>query len=116
MERITARNLVLLALTQIGVLVAAVLGAGAAHKWYTALPNIIPVPRACELLVEYGWLGLPVPAIWLGVALRLLTNRHVTDGAKLCAVLSGALLVALGLALAWYGAVWPWWRLVGSYD
>src|SRR5262249_46168254 len=59
------RNLVILALAQIGVLVGSVLAAGAAHKSYTELTPTLPVPPACQALTEYGWAGLALPVGWL---------------------------------------------------
>jgi hypothetical protein len=112
----TVRNLVILALVQVGIVGAGVLGAGAAHKWYTELPNIIPVPLPCRLLAEFGWLGLVLPVAWLSVAVWVFARPSATERARVIAVATGFLLVILLLLACWFGAVSPWFRLLGSYD
>ncbi len=48
MNFFTSRNLTIWALVQSGIVVVSVMGAGAVYRWYTELPNIIPVPWMCN--------------------------------------------------------------------
>ena len=112
----TSRNLAILALVQIGTLVADVLGAGAVHKWYSELPTIIPVPLACRLLAEYGWLGLAAPLGWMCVAVAVLSRQGGSGRPAAFVAGAGVILLLLLLLVGWVGAVQPWFRLLNSYD
>jgi hypothetical protein len=104
MSQFSSRNLVLLALAQIGILVAAVLGASAAHKWYTTVRTPFFEPWVSRILMGYGWLGLTLPVAWLALTLYVLRSERATDRAKVSAVLMGFLLLAIFSGAAWLGA------------
>jgi hypothetical protein len=114
-EYYTTRNLVILALTQAGTLVASVLAAGAAYKWHTQLPTREPPPLPCRLLSDFGWLGLILPVVWFVVAYWVFLRRGESAPARIGAVAAGVVLVALFLLAGWFGAVSPWARLTGSF-
>ena len=107
----TSRNLVLLALVQIVVLVAAILGASAAHKWHTTFRAF--EPAWTQILMGYGWLGLLLPVAWLTLALCAFADKRMSENARFWAVYSGFLLLILFLVAAWLGAIWPLLRLMG---
>lgn len=119
MDYFTTRNLVILALLQLGILVASVLGAGVAHKWYIELANIwggiIPVPWPCRLLTEFGWLGLALPPAWLTVTIWLLVRPDTSARVRVGAVTAGAFLTILFLLLGWFGAARPWLELSSRF-
>src|SRR5262245_9115282 len=108
----TSRNLTLLALAQIVVLVAAILGASVAHKWHTTL-RVAGEAWSTGLLMSYGWLGLAIPVAWLALTLWVLHHRRATDEVKVAAVLVGLLLLVIFLAAAWYGAASPLLGMMG---
>src|SRR5262249_15489782 len=66
-EYFTVRNTVILALVQVGVIVAGVLAARACQKWSATLA--FPVRRPTALLAEYGFLALALPLAWAAAAL-----------------------------------------------
>lgn len=115
MDYFTSRNLVILALLQVGILVASVLGAGVTYKWYhNDASGLFAVPWLCRCLMEFGWLGLVLPPAWLMATLWLLGRPHTSMRVPLCAVAAGFLLTILFLLLGWFGAVQPWLRLFHS--
>jgi TRAP-type C4-dicarboxylate transport system permease small subunit len=83
----TSRNLTLLALAQLVVLVSAILGASAAHKWHTTVRTFTGEPWSTGLLMSYGWLGLAIPVAWLTLTLWVLRNDRATDELKVVTVL-----------------------------
>jgi hypothetical protein len=111
MEYFTARNAVILALLQAGTVVAGVLGAGAAHKWYTQL-NFIGPPDATVLACSYGFAALLVPLIWGAVALAALRHRDEDASSHVGVFLIGVLLFFLLLIGAFMAAVQPLLRIL----
>jgi hypothetical protein len=113
-EYFTVRNTVILALTQVGVLTAGVLAAGACHKWHTTF-NLRP-PASTTLLADYGYLALLVPLVWVALALRAL-RRHadaeVEARRRTWAFLGGVALLLLLLIVVGKAAVLPLFRLMG---
>jgi undecaprenyl pyrophosphate phosphatase UppP len=110
MEYFTARNAVILALLQAGAIVAGVLGAGAAHKWYTQF-NAIP-PDATVRACSYGFVALLIPMIWAAVALAVLRHRDEEASTHVGVFLLGVLLFFLLLMGAYTAAVHPLLRLL----
>lgn len=109
MDFFTLRNATILALTQAGVVVAGVLAAGAAFKWFVTL-EMTP-PRAMVFVTEWGFAALLLPLAWIALAVRAL-RRDDENGRGLVA-LTGPLLLAVLIGAAWHTAVRPWLRLFG---
>jgi len=104
----TLRNVVILALAQTGVLVAAILGAGIAHKYLKATQFRGSGPPLSITLIAYGWLGLALPFAWFCLGLYVLRNEErVSDRVKLCILGAGFLLLAAFLVTAWRGVASP---------
>jgi hypothetical protein len=92
-EYFTARNTAILALTQVGVIVAGVLGAGATQKlfaqfnartgWWT------------DFVASWGFLALALPIVWAALALWLLLRGEDHEAARFVTFWSGVLVVAL---------------------
>jgi hypothetical protein len=112
MNYFTIRNTVILALVQVGVVVAGVLAAGAAYKWYATF-NLKP-PSLTALLADYGLLALVLPLAWVALALQALRRGEDWDDRKLLAIWSGILLLLLLLLGVGYVAVRPLLRLIGG--
>jgi hypothetical protein len=111
-EYFTVRNTVILALTQVGVLVAGVLTAGACQKWKATFH--FPAHRGTELLAEYGFLALVLPLAWAAAALYLLRRSEDPGAAGVTAFSSGVLLLVLLLGVV-YAAVAPLCRMIGFF-
>ena len=104
----TLRNTVILALAQTSVLVAAVLGAGIAHKYLKSTHFHGSGPPLSITLIDFGWLGLALPFGWFCLGLYVLRNEErVSERVKLCFLGAGFLLLAAFLVTAWRGAAWP---------
>jgi hypothetical protein len=91
----TTRNTVIVALVQVGVIVAGVLAAGACQRWYTGA-NLDP-PAAVDVLADYGFVALVLPVAWVVIALRV-RQRSEDPFIRMFAFGSGiglALLLAL---------------------
>jgi hypothetical protein len=112
-EYFTVRNTVILALTQVGVIVAGVLTAGACQKWNATLFHF-PARRDTELLAEYGFLALVLPLAW-AAALYLLRQSEDPGAAGVTAFSSGVLLLVLLLLGVVYAAVAPLCRMIGFF-
>jgi hypothetical protein len=103
----TVRNAVLVALMQVGVIVAGVLAAGTSRRAWLAV-NSSPVPDSVSQVLSYGPPALVIPLIWIVFVLLLRQRPEVSDDARTLAFYSGILIVVvLGVALG--GAVLhPW--------
>jgi hypothetical protein len=113
-EHFTLRNTTIMALAQIAVIVAGVLGAGATHKWYATF-GLRPPPFTA-LFSEYGFLALVLPVAWAALALQALWQGEKVEAFRWLAVSSGALLMLLLLLGSWYAAASPLLRLIGSFN
>jgi hypothetical protein len=106
----TVRNTVILALVQVGVIVAGVLGAGAAHKWYA--PMGVRVPALTTFVADYGFLALGLPVAWVTVALLVLKHEPESAAPAWLVVASGLLLLVLLLIGVWQASGVPLLRLM----
>src|SRR5262245_24635345 len=93
MDFFSTRNTVILALIQIGVVTAGVLGAGVVFKWYLEFSRLDTLPLSTRLLADDGWLLLTVPLIWSVYALRTLCREKAGELARGVAAISGVLLL-----------------------
>ena len=105
----TVRNTTIMALVQVGILVAGVLGAGAVHKVYTSI-GLLP-PWSTAFLSERGYLALGLPLVWVGLAIVAFRRADDDEFYPLLAVCTGILLLLLFLCGVWYGAARPFLRL-----
>ena len=110
----TLRNTTIMALVQVGLIVAGVLAAGAAHKWYASAD--LPPPSSTALLSEYGFVALGLPLGWVAFAV-LAFRRGENEGEEIyrwLAIFSGLLFLLLLLVGIWHGAARPLLRLLGG--
>jgi uncharacterized membrane protein YdcZ (DUF606 family) len=107
----TKRNMVIVALFQVGVIVAGVLAAGATHKWHTTFNARLP--QATTVLAEYGFVALVLPVAWVTAALTLPRRSEDPGAAAVVAFASGIVVLLVLLVVVGHAAIRPWLRLVG---
>ena len=111
MNFFTARNLVILALVQIGVVTVGILAAGVSVKWMTEF-NLCGPRGELEYICDFGWVALAIPVVWASVALWEFRRETEDDTRKMVLVILGWLLLALLIYGSWHYSVGPWLRLM----
>jgi hypothetical protein len=106
----TARNTVILALLQVGVITAGVLAARVNLKWQSTLR--LSQSSLTILLADFGWLAMILPVGWATLAIRVLRREESSDQAIMLVVLSGALLLIVMILTVWYAAGSQWLKLM----
>jgi len=109
----TARNLVILALVQMGVVTAGVLAAGASVKWMTEFGLQGPLGEL-EFICDFGWIALLFPIAWATVALWEFRRETDDDSRKVAILIAGLLLLALLLYGSWHWSLFSWLRICGG--
>lgn len=99
----TIRNAVVIALAQVAIIVAGILGAGATGRILETNPNAL-MPPALQVLVSYGAFLLVVPLAWITIALLIRRNPRCGDAIKVLTFVSGPVL-ALTLAIFFIAVV-----------
>ena len=98
-------NATLVAVIQVGVIVAGVLALGLWHR--ASINNGLAMPPAAGLLYGYGVTGFLIPLVWLTFALLVRRSPKVSDDVKTLAFGLGiAVLIAL-VVLVLYADVVP---------
>ncbi|HTV42971.1 MAG TPA: hypothetical protein VMF08_20570 [Candidatus Sulfotelmatobacter sp.] len=100
------RNTVVVALMQVGVIVAAVLAAGVCHKVWTTREWAVPSPVA--LLYNHGVAGLLIPLAWVTGAAVLQTRSSVSEDARVLMFWLGVLVLIALIIFAAYADISPW--------
>jgi hypothetical protein len=113
MDFFSTRNLVIVALVQIGVIVLGTLTAGACLKWYASFNLMSRPPLLTTLLADYGFLALALPVAWLAIALYLNQRNKNVPGYNMGMLVTGVLLLVVCLFVVCSGAVSPLLRLMG---
>ena len=103
------RNTVIVALMQIGVIVAGVLAAGIWHKIW--LSGGIKMPAPAALLYHYGEFGFAIPVVWAAFSLILMRRPEVADQTKALAFWFGVLLLLMVAGFVWHADITPWFNL-----
>ena len=111
MDYFTTKNTVIVALAQIGVIVAGILAAGACHKWHTQAA--LPPPSSVTAVADYGFLALVFPLAWLVTALQINRRHKESAIATIGVFLSGIMTLLCGLIGVWYAVISPWFRIFG---
>ncbi len=106
----TIRNATLVAIMQVGVIVAGVLAAGLWHKAATADGILIPFPVA--FLYSYGSVGFVIPLAWIVVALLLRSRPEVSDEMKRLVFWFGVLVLIALITFVIYANVSPCFRIM----
>lgn len=114
----TIYNATLVAVMQVGVIVAGVLASGFWHKFY--LDSDIEMPFPTGLLYHYGLFGLAIPFVWLVTALALHWTPAVSAGVETLAFWLGVLVLITLAAFVIYANISPLfhgtWSLSGGND
>ena len=102
------RNTVVVALMQIGVIVAGVLAAGLCRKAWLSSGLAMPAPAA--MLYNYGVIAFAIPVIWAVLTLSWMRRPEITDEIKGLAFWSGVLVLVLLIGFVWHADVSPWFH------
>lgn len=103
----TIRNAVLIALMQIGVIVAGVLAAGVCNKWWASMGGGgLPLPML--ILMNYGVIALAIPVVWIVLVLQLRNRSEASEDVKDFAFLSGIILLVAFCIFVGYAVLTPW--------
>ena len=106
----TIYNATLVAVMQVGVIVAGVLASGLWHKASTSNGLIIPNPVA--FLYSYGIDGFVIPLAWISFALLLRSRPEVSDEIKSLAFWLGVLVLIALVVFVIYANVSPFFRIM----
>lgn len=99
------RNIVIVAIMQVGVVVTGVLASGIWHK--EEISNGLILPYQTTLLFSYGLMGLAVPLIWGSCAVVLAARPNVPDELKNLMFWLGILVLVAIIAFVAYADVSP---------
>src|SRR5580698_1955552 len=97
------RNTVIVAVMQIGVIVAGVLAAGLWHKTWSGANLAMPFPAA--MLYSYGIAGFSIPLAWSILTLILIPRPEISDEAKDLMFWSGVLVLVSLVVFVLYADV-----------
>jgi hypothetical protein len=105
---ITVRNIVLLALAQVGVIMAGVLTGGLARRLIRNVTEDgwrgeVRLPAANLVLVDWWVIWMLVPLIWVTATLVIQHRRALSDEVKTWTFSSGFLVAAALLVFVWFG-------------
>jgi len=103
------RNTVILALMQIGVIVAGVLAAGLCHKLWAGGGGGLPLPTA--ILYDYGVWWFSIPIAWFIMALVPHGWPEISDDVRNLAFLSGILVLLALIVFILDADIAPWLRM-----
>ena len=114
----TIYNATLVAVMQVGVIVAGVLASGLWHKFATS--SNLAMPNPAGLLYSYGTVGFLIPLAWLTFAMLVRRSPKISDDLKSLTFWFGvAVLVSLTIFMI-YANVSPcfriMWRMSGGDD
>jgi len=114
----TVRNATLVAIMQVGVIVAGVLASGLWHKFATESRMEMPFPAS--LIYYYGAIGFAIPFIWIICVLALRSRDTIPDEIKSLSFWLGVLVLIALVILVIYANVSPcfriMWNLSGGDD
>jgi hypothetical protein len=108
----SVRNAVLVAIMQVGVIVAGILASGFWYKFATSSNMQMPFPAS--VLFNYGITGFTIPFAWILITLLLRGRPKLSDEIKDLAFWFGVLIL-IGLAVfVVYADVSPCFRIMWS--
>jgi len=104
------RNAVIVAILQVGVIVAGVLAAGLCYRAW--MSSNMPPPPLITLLYDHGVAGLAIPLAWVTGAAILHTRSSVSDDVRTLMFWLGVLVLVALTIFALYTDVSPWLTLM----
>jgi len=114
----SVKNTLIVAMMQVGVIVAGVLAAGICHKMWLSSGMAMPLPVA--MLYRHGAMGLCVPLVWGAGTVMLQLRARVSDDIKALVFWLGVLVLIGLVVFCVYADVTPWlnvmWNLSGDGD
>jgi hypothetical protein len=106
------KNIVIVAISQVGVIVFGVLGAGICRKYGV----LVPLPTV--ILYNCGVMGLSIPLTWSIGAVALQLRENVSDDIKTLMFGLGVLVLVALAIFCLYADISPWlnimWNLNGD--
>ena len=106
----SVRNIVVVALMQIGVIVGGVLAAGLWHQYATI--NELPMPVPAAILYHYGYLGFLIPIGWSLLTLAALRQSEISDEWKAACFWFGVLILAAIISWVGFANISPFFRIM----
>jgi hypothetical protein len=106
----TIYNATLVAIIQVGVIVAGVLASGLWHK--ASIDSGLAMPLPAGLLYSYGMIGFAVPLTWLALAMLVRRSPSISDEAKGLAFGFGVLVLIALVIFVIYANVSPFFRIM----
>jgi hypothetical protein len=100
------RNTVVVAIMQVGVIVAGVLAAGLCLRVW--ISRDWPSPPLVALLYNYGIVGLLIPLAWAAGAVALQTRAGVSEDVRVLMFWLGVLVLIALAAFVAYADLSPW--------
>lgn len=100
------RNTVVVAIMQVGVIVASVLAAGILHRVWMSRDWTLPVPAA--LLYDSGVGALLIPLVWATAAAVLHVRAGVSEDGRALMFWLGILILISLIIFSVYADVAPW--------
>jgi hypothetical protein len=111
-------NATLVAIMQVGVIVAGILASGLWHKASTSCGLFLPLPAM--LVYKYGFIGFAIPILWLAVVLPIQTSAKASEELKTSAFWFGVLILISLTIFMIYANVSPcftiMWGLSGGSE
>jgi hypothetical protein len=92
----TIKNAIYVALLQLGVVVAGVLGAGLVNRFYGEMQH--DLPPLVAMLMSHTLPFLAIPLVWIALALTVRDRAAISEGLKTMVFLSG-IAVIIGLVV-----------------
>ena len=102
---VTIRNTVVVAIMQVGVIVAGVLAAGICHRM--SVSNNTAMPFLALALYSYGVVGLLIPLAWVTGAVVLQLRANFSDSITVLMFWLGILLLIALTVFVFYADVPP---------
>jgi hypothetical protein len=103
-------NATLVAVMQVGVIVAGVLASGLWHKFSTDSNMAMPLPAG--LLYSYGLVGFAIPFTWLTLAMLVRRSPAISDEVKGLAFGFGIVVLIALFIFVIYADVSPVFRIM----
>ena len=111
---VSIRNIVMLAIMQVGVIVAGVLAAGVCARIFASNGTVMPL--LVSILYRYGVVGLVIPLAWVTGAVMLQLRASVSDNIKILMFWAGILLVVMLGAFVVYADLPSLIRAMGTFN
>jgi hypothetical protein len=100
------RNIIVVAIMQVGVIVAGVLAAGICHRVWSSEDMAMPV--AVAMVYRHGFVGLLIPVVWGTGTVALYLRANISEEIKTLVFWFGVLILIVSAAFIIYADATPW--------